>query len=85
MNLTKLLYDLAGNTKDFDDPDFQGLTGPERNAMGPLSGGPTAGHTEIYVEDAHVPQIAGDHAFLSAPAGYGSVHWGLAGPRQPHA
>ena len=52
MNLTKLLYDLAGNTKDFDDPDFRGLTGPERNAMGPLSGGPTSGHTEIYVEEA---------------------------------
>ena len=49
MNLTKVLYDLAGNTKDFDNPDFQGLTGVERNTMGPFGPGQQTG---IYVEEA---------------------------------
>ncbi len=49
MNLTKLLYDLGSNWKGFADQDFQGLTGPERNAMGPFGAGQETG---IYVEDA---------------------------------
>ena len=49
MNLTKLLYDLGSNWKGFADPDFQGLTGPERNAMSPLGG---TQQTGIYVEEA---------------------------------
>ena len=50
MNLTKLLYDIVGsNTEGFADPDFTGLTGAERNAMGPFGAGQITG---IYVEEA---------------------------------
>ena len=57
MNLTKLLYDLVGsNTAGFDDPDHQGLTGTERNAMGPFGAGQQTG---IYVEEATFLKLRG--------------------------
>ena len=49
MNLTKLLYDLGSNWANFDEPDQQGLTGPERNALSPIGGSQQTG---IYVEEA---------------------------------
>ncbi len=49
VNLTKLLYDLGSNWANFDEPDQQGLTGPERNALSPIGGSQQTG---IYVEEA---------------------------------
>ena len=49
MNLTKLLYDLGSNWAGFNEPDQQGLTGAQRNAMSPIGGSQQTG---IYVEEA---------------------------------
>jgi hypothetical protein len=49
MNLTKLLYDLGSNWANFDEPDQQGLTGSERQALAPIGGSQQTG---VYVEEA---------------------------------
>ena len=49
LNLTKLLFDLNSNWANWDEPDQQGLTGPERQALSPIGGSQETG---IYVEEA---------------------------------